>query len=262
MAKADQLTIWVRAYGHSVKGEMAPFIDKLLKELPNLLNSRVLICTNENDLILNELRQIAIQQKQCEVITSKADSYQQALTSLALQTHPNSNVLTLSVGIHIRHDQIVTGLNKLTDNVKVYGWRIHGQGNDGSCPGKGWYNTAALLDTSVVQLMSSVIPEWVDNDVLKNLDGYIIGGNEEIPIMVNILQNDKNAQFILNTHDPVFSSIQIGNKVNFFEKIERKSIVAQMYMKKMHRDFKIKSNFEDWVQQIWNSLKIESFQPT
>ncbi len=50
-----ELTVWIRAGGAAVKTEITSFVQKVFQALPPSVTSRVLICTNENDTILNEL---------------------------------------------------------------------------------------------------------------------------------------------------------------------------------------------------------------
>lgn len=250
------LTVWIRAGGPAVKTEIASFVEKVLETLPVSVTSKVLICTNENDPILEEINTITKTCKTVEVIFSQLNSFSTALTSLAEHTDSESNVLTLSVGINISENQILTGLKSLTGRVKVYGWLVDGHENDGSCPGKGWYNTAALLDKTIVQQMKEGIPKWVDNGVLGKIGKHTIGGNEEIPIMVQALQNDYEAKFILDISNPVSSTLQLGTGVSFQEKLERKVVVGEHYMRKMHQELKIETDFDSWSKYIWASLKI------
>jgi hypothetical protein len=251
-----ELTVWIRAGGPAIKTEITSFVQKVLQTLPASVPSKILICTNENDPILDELNTITKTCKIVKVIFSQLNSFSVALTSLAQHTDSESNVLTLSVGINISEDQILTGLKSLTGRVKVYGWLVSDHGNDGSCPGKGWYNTAALLDKRIVQQMKEEIPKWVDNGVLGKIGKHTIGGNEEIPIMVQALQKDPEAKFILNTSDPVYSSLQLGTGVSFQEKLERKIVVGEHYMRKMHQELKKGTDFESWSKYIWASLEI------
>ena len=250
-----ELTVWIRAGGPAVKTEITSFVQKVLQTLPASVTSKVIICTNENDPILDELNTMTKTCKMIEVIFSQLSSYNAALTSLAQHTDSESNVLTLSVGINIREDQILSGLKSLTGRVKVYGWLVDDQGNDGSCPGKGWYNTAALLDKTIIQQMKQEIPKWVDNGVLGKIGKHTIGGVEEIPIMIQALQKDREAKFILNISDPVSSNIQVGTGVSFHEKLERKEVVGKLYMRKMHQELKIETDFDAWSKSIWASLK-------
>lgn len=141
-------------------------------------------------------------------------------------------------------------------HVKVYGWLISNHENDGSCPGKGWYNTAALIDKTIVQQMKEGIPKWVDNGALGNIGKHIIGGNEEIPIMVQAQEKEPRARFILNTTDPVSSNLQLGTGISFQEKLERKMVVGKHYMQKLHQELEVETDFECWSKDIWASLEI------
>lgn len=254
--KNPELTVWIRAGGPAVKSEISNFILKILETLPQNVTSRILVCTNKDDTILEELDLITKTHETVKIIFAQLSSFSSALTTLAQNTDPESNVLTLSVGINIRKDQIQSGLKTLTGHVKVYGWSVSNHGNDGSCPGKGWYNTAALLDKTIVQQMREGVPNWVDNGVLGSIGKHLIGGNEEIPIMVKALQEDPNAKFILNASDPVSSSLQLGTGITFQEKLERKIIVGKYYMQKLHQEYHVETDFESWQKCIWASLKV------
>lgn len=247
------LTVWIRAGGNNVKKAITPFIQKILLELPREVNSTILICTNENDTILEELNTIK-NETGIKVIISQLSSYSAALTALAVNTQADSNVLTLSVGIGISEDQIRSGLESLRGRVKVYGWQVKKHKNDGSCPGKGWYNTAALLDMTIVEQIRQGIPKWVDNGVLGKIGDLTIGGNEEIPIMVNALERDPEAQFILNTKDRVSASLELGTGITFQEKIARKVVVGRVYMEKMYRELNKQTDLESWSKMVWESL--------
>jgi hypothetical protein len=252
-----KLTVWIRAGGNAVKLEISSFVEQILEKLPQNVNSKILVCTNADDTILDKLAILTKKYDKVKVIFSQLSSFSTALTTLAQNTDPESYVLSLSVGVDIRKDQIVTGLGNLTDRVRVYGWTVSGYGNDGSAPGRGWYNTAALIHKVVVkQMREEGVPSWVDNGVLGMIDKHIIGGNEEIPIMVRWLQSDPEAIFILNASDPVSSSIQLGTGISFQEKLERKIIVGKHYMQKLHQEYESKIEFESWHKLIWASLKV------
>src|SRR6188768_2242374 len=83
---APQLAVWIRAGGPAVKTEIISFVQKVLQTLPPSMTSEVLICTNENDLILNELDTITRTCKTVKVIFSQLSSFSGALTSLAQHT--------------------------------------------------------------------------------------------------------------------------------------------------------------------------------
>ena len=253
---APELTVWIRAGGPGVKNEISSFVQNVIEALPSTTTSKILICTNINDTILEELDIITKTNKSVEVIFSKLNSFSTALTDLAKHTDARSNVLTLSVGVNIREDQIQTGLKTLTGSVKVYGWQITEHGNDGSCPGKGWYNTAALIDKTIVQQMRKTVPVWVDNNYLPKEGNYTIGGNEEVPIMVYALQKEPTAKFILNTSDPVSSNLQLGTQITFEEKLARKVFVGNIYMKKLHKELNVETDFDSWLRKIWSSLEV------
>ncbi len=253
-AENPKLTVWIRAGGPAVKSEISSFVQNVLESLPQNVLSQVLVCTNKDDTILEELDTITKTYKTVKIIFSQLSSFSSALTNLALNTDPDSDVLTLSVGVNIRKDQIQAGLKDLTGSVKVYGWLVNGYENDGSCPGKGWYNTAALINKTIVQQMKEGIPKWVDNGVLGTIGKHTIGGNEEIPIMVEALQIDPTTKFILNVSDPVSSSLQLGTGIAFHEKLERKIVVGKYYMQKLYQEHNVKTDFESWQKFIWASL--------
>ncbi len=192
-----------------------------------------------------------------KVVFSNLGSFSTALTSLAQNTDPESNVLTLSVGVDIREDQISKGLANLKGRVRVYGWQVSEQKNDGSVPGKGWYNTAALIDKTVVkQMREEGVPQWVDNGALGRIGKYTIGGNEEIPTMIRALQREPKAKFVLDVSDPVSLSAQLGTGVSFKEKMERKVVVGQHYMHKMYEESGEDVDFESWKSRIWKSVQV------
>lgn len=252
----SELTVWIRAGGSTVKTEINSFLQKILQALPSTINFKIIICTNENDTILEEVNAITQSHKIVKVIFSQLSSFSSALTSLAQHTALESNVLTLSVGVNITENQILTGLKFLTDSVKVYGWLIDADKNDGSCPGRGWYNTAALIDKTIVQQIKKGLPNWVDNGALGYIGEHMIGGNEEIPIMVYALQKEPETKFILNKNDPVFLNVQLSTEISFQEKLDRKTIVGQYYMQKLYRELKVETDFESWSKYIWASLEI------
>lgn len=255
--KSPKITVWVRAGGSAVKSEISTFIQNTLKSLPQGIDPQILVCTNENDTILEELDTITKTEKTVKVIFSHLSSYSSSLTALARHTDSDSSVLSLSVGIAIRTGQIREGLSSLNGRVRAYGWAIKEHGNDGSVPGKGWYHTAALLDKTVVKLLQEEgIPHWVDNGVLGTVGEHTIGGNEEIPLMVRILQLEPDAKFVLNVSDPVSTSLQVGTGVRFQEKIARKGVVSLFYMHKLHQESAVTEEFEDWAKQIWKSLEV------
>lgn len=255
-AENPKLTVWIRAGGPAVKSEISSFVQNVLESLPQNVPSQVLVCTNKDDTILEELDTITKTYKTVKVIFSQLSSYSSALNTLALNTDSESNVLTVTVGVNIRKDQIQTGLNELTGSVKVYGWLVKGHENDGSCPGKGWYNTAALIHKTIVQQMKEGIPNWIDNGILGKIDNHIIGGNEEITIMVKALQRDPETKFILNISDPVSSSLRLGIGITFQEKLERKTVVSKYYMQKLHQEQITETDFATWQKIIWASLKV------
>ncbi len=254
--KSPDLTVWIRAGGPAVKSEIVSFVQKVSESLPTHLAYQILVCTNPNDPILEELNTIAKAHKTVKVIFSQLSSFSSALTALANQTDGASNVLSLSVGVTIRQDQIKTGLERLTGKVKVYAWSVSGHGNDGSGPGKGWYHTAALIDKTIMQQMRAGVPKWVDNGVLGTIGKHLIGGNEEVPIMVEALQRDPESKFILNTTDPVSSSLQLGTGITFQEKLERKTLVGEHYMQKLHADYGVETDFASWRRRIWSALEV------
>ena len=258
-----QLTVWVRAYGEKVKPKITEFVLKVLANLPSNLKTQLLLCTNENDPILEEVEKVAKIRDNVKVVYSKMSSYSSALKKLAEKTASTSNVLSLSVGVSISKEQIESAWKDLTGHVKVYGWMVTGHGNDGSKPGKGWYNTAALIDQSIIQQMKSDkegVPEWVDNGFLGKLksgdEEVLIGGNEEIPIMVEALRKDPESRFILNTRDPVTSEEKTGTGISFENKIKRKTETANRYLIKMHEDHGIQEKLEDWKNSVWKRLEI------
>lgn len=255
-AEIPQLTVWIRASGPSVQEKIHSFVLQVLASLPQNIPYQLLVCTEIDDPIEGELDPITKVNRAVRVIFSRTGSFSAALTALAENTDPHSAVLTMSVGVTIRQDQIETGLGRLTGRVRVYGWMVEGYGNDGSCPGRGWYNTAALIHQTVVGQMREGVPGWVDNGVLGNIDGYIIGGNEEIPIMVEALSRDPDAQFILDIGDPVTSGMQIGTGVTFRAKLERKTIVGEVYMRKLHRDLGVPTAYALWKDSLWAALQI------
>lgn len=209
---APQLTVWIRAGGNAVKSEITSFVRQVLERLPQNIESKVLVCTNECDTILEELDTVIKVESKVKVIFSTLSSFSTALSDLAKNTDAESHVLSLSVGVNIRQDQIETGLAHLTDRVRVYAWTVSDHGNDGSLPGKGWYNTAAMIDKTIVRQMAEEggVPHWVDNGILGKIRQHTIGGNEEIPIMIKALQNEPEAVFLLNKSDPVSSTLQTG----------------------------------------------------
>jgi len=255
-----QLTVWIRAGGKDVKSEITPFLQRLLEIVPEG-RTQILICTNENDIILEELKSFYEAEKSVKLIFSTLSSYSLALTALAQNTNPESSVLSLSVGVDIRKDQLEEGLSNLKGRVRVYGWKIHEFQNDGTVPGKGWYNTAALIDKTIVrQIKEGSVPQWVDNGVLGKIDNYTIGGNEEIPMMVEALQRDPEARFILNVGDPVSLKLQLGTGVNYQEKLERKVAVSCYYLRKLYQETCTHETYESWFKSIWNSLEVIDFQ--
>lgn len=252
-----KLTVWIRAGGDAVKPKISTFVKQIFEKLPQNVTSKILVCTDEGDTILDELAIVANTNDKVKIIFSKLSSFSTALTTLAQNTDPESDVLSLSVGVDIRNDQIESGLENLTGRVRVYGWTVNGYGNDGSVPGRGWYNTAALIHKIVVkQMREEGVPKWVDNGVLEMIDKHIIGGNEEIPIMVRSLQREPEAIFNLNASDPVSSSIQLGTGISFQEKLERKVVVGLHYMQKLHQECGSNVEFESWNKLVWASLKV------
>lgn len=251
-----KLTVWIRAGGTAVKSEIPAYIQKVLETLPYSVNSEIMICTNEGDTILEELKTITKTTKLVKIIFSQLNSFSKALIALAKNTDPESTVLSLSVGVNIRKDQIETGLASLKNRVKAYGWKVTELENDGSVPGKGLYNTAALFDKTIVkQMREGGVPEWVDNGVLGKIGKHTIGGNEEIPIMIKAIEKEPEAQFILNINDPVSTPQQTGTGISFQEKLERKTIVGDHYMRKMYQEWTDKEvDFESWNKSMWRSL--------
>ncbi len=254
---ATKLTVWIRAGGHAVKSEISSFVWQILEKIPQNITLQILVCTNEGDTILEELDTITKVENRVKVIFSHLNSFSTSLSVLAKKTDPESNVLSLSVGVNIRQDQIETGLSHLRGRVRVYGWTVSDHGNDGSVPGKGWYNTATLIDKIIVQQMvEEGVPNWVDNGVLGMIGQHTIGGNEEIPIMVKALQREPKAEFILNVGDPVSSSLRLGTGISFQEKLERKVVVGLHYMQKLHLECETNDEFESWQKSIWKSLRV------
>jgi len=254
---ATKLTVWIRAGGNAVKSEISSFVRQVLEKIPQNITSQILVCTNEGDTILEELDTLTKVENRVKVIFSHLSSFSTSLSVLAKNTDPESNVLSLSVGVNIRQDQIETGLSHLRGRVRVYGWTVSDHGNDGSVPGKGWYNTATLIDKIIVrQMVEEGVPNWVDNGVLGMIGQHTIGGNEEIPIMVKALQREPKAKFILNVGDPVSSSLRLGTGISFQEKLERKVVVGQHYMQKLHRECGTSDEFESWQKFIWKSIRV------
>jgi hypothetical protein len=254
-----KLSVWIRAGGEPVKSKIVSFIEKISKILSNFIDFEIIVCTNKNDIILEELDTITKTEKSVKVIFSQLNSFSTALTTLAKNTDAESSVLTLSVGVNIRQDQIEEGLNYLLkDRVRVHGWTVTENANDGSVPGKGWYNTAALIDKNIVkQIREEGVPKWVDNGILGKIDKHTIGGNEEIPIMIQALLKESDAKFILNRSDPVSIELEVGTEISFKEKLERKTIVGEVYMEKIYKEWTSQEvDFETWKKNMWQSLII------
>lgn len=253
----SELSVWIRAGGPSVKSEIGPFVQKIQEQIPKSVSYQILICTNTNDIILEELDTMTKINSKVKIVFSNLQSFSTALTSLAKNTDPDLDVLSLSVGVDIRKDQIKNGLSSLKGRVKVYGWKVIPLGNDGSVPGKGWYNTAVLIDKTIVkQIREEGVPKWVDNGVLGKIHQITIGGGEEVPIMVKAIEKDPDAQFVLNVSNPVTMYVQRGTDVNFQEKMERKVIVGEYYMRKLYKESGAQIGFDNWKERIWKSLQV------
>lgn len=250
--KAD-LTVWIRAGGDAEKKKISPYVRNVLQILPSNLTTEVLICTNENDVIQRKLEKLSSQCGKVRIVFSNLSSPSSALRTLAQHTNPESIVLTLSVGINISTIQIQTGLKRLKSHVKVHGWQIKNHGNDGSCPGKGWYTSAALIHKKIVEQMRSNVPDWLDNEKLEKIGGANINfRNVEIPIMVRALQEDPNTQFFLDTYNPVSSNLQPNIEIR--TQISKEAC-GNLYMRELHKALKIRLDNRIWSKRIWSSLK-------
>lgn len=237
--------------GSSVQSEITPFVKKVF-HLARAVTAlfEVIICTNLNDPILEQVNAL-LENYNIKVIYADLSSFRSGLEALAKSTHPESKVMTLSVGINMREDQLITGWKSLNGRVKVYGWLVRGYGNDGTRPGKGWYNTAALLNKEIVALMKEGLPKYIDNGVLEKVGKHTIGGNEEVVIQIWAKHRFPDAITILNTSDPVSSNLSLGTGVTFEEKLERKIVVGDIYMKILHQDLKANIDFDSWYKSMW-----------
>ncbi|MBN8828831.1 MAG: hypothetical protein J0H68_09005 [Sphingobacteriia bacterium] len=245
------LYIWLRGWGEIAHHKILPYVNILDTTYSKFFSVKFLICTNENDIILKDNNFLSLfKHKKFQIIYANMHLFSDAINNLANATPKNVPVLSISLGIELEMQALINAYGWIKVGAYAHGWQIKGLGNDGTEPGKGWYNTCVLLNAKFIKSIKlNPLPSWIDNGILGNIKvrekEIPIGGGEEILLMKDILLKDKNAYFILDTNMKLTNHEHIATEVNFEEKIERKVAVAAYYLS---NQLKISKDM------LWNSL--------
>lgn len=248
----SEVTVWVRAFGEQAGAQICPYLSGLYESLSPDFDLDIILCTNANDLLLGYVE--GIKHLPLKIIFADMDSFSKPLNELIVHTSPNKPVLSLSVGVKMKPSFLIDALSWVERNAWVYGWEIIGFGNDGSEPGKGWYNTAALYSPICMHWMKDhPFPKWIDNgmegELLIDNQSVPIGGNEEVVLMGQIIREKPNAFFVLNTSERLDSTIKTGTGISYEAKIKRKVFVARHYLEqKLHMS----------PEKLWDHLLLTS----
>lgn len=251
LTQRPHLTVWIRAYGEQAAQHTIPYLHELNEELSAYFQLKFLLCTQRKDPLLKVIPHVQ-STVPIEVVQAEMLSHSQVLNSLIKHTKESQYVLSASVGAKIKPAHLIHAIGWLDEGAWVYGWKIASLGNDGSQPGKGWYNTAALYSPKCLHWMKhNAFPKWIDNGVegtLKVGDDVVpIGGDEEIVLMGLAIQHDPKIFFVLNTKETIEYNEKTGTGVSYESKLERRVPVARYYLeKKLHQA----------PSQIWRHLFI------
>lgn len=244
------VTVWIRAFGEQTGKQISPYLTDLYRDLSSDFDLDFILCTNQNDPLLAYLEDIKT--LPLTIIFADMRSFSQPLNQLIEQTPPNGAVLSLSVGISMKSFLLSEALDWMEKGAWVYGWEVADFGNDGSEPGKGWYNTAALYSpTCVAWMKHNPFPGWIDNgaegELFIDQQPIPIGGNEEVVLMGKVIQAYPTAFFVLNTEKVLASPSKTGTGISYQAKMKRKTAVAQYYLEhKLHLT----------PEQLWQHLLI------
>lgn len=248
----EDVVVWIRAFGDDAKNEIVPYVRYLHEELDTAFNLKILVATNYDDPVAHVLMH-ETPLPSVHIVFGHMKSNHQGLNALVEATPSDSFLLSLSLGVKIKRHHLAEALQCVQNGAWVYGWKISNMQNDGSKPGLGWYNTAALYSKPCLNwLKNNPFPYWIDNGV----EGYIeidnekiaIGNNEEVVLMASILQQGyHSAYYILNVADPLEFTHQTGNGISFNAKMKRKIYAAKYYL-----DHK----FCVSADEVWSRLRI------
>ena len=230
------LAIWVRAYGNPAKEEINSYLVRTADQLSPHFDTTIMLCTNPDDPVLEAIQTLP-ENFPIKPVFANMRSFQQSLNQLTTETPPSTPVLLLSVGLDIEPRLLIDALEWMHAGAYTVGWTIESLGNDGTLPGKGWYNTAALYSPDCIQwLKEHPFPVWVDNGVEGSLlieDRIVpIGGNEEIWLMGALYSEQPQAFSVLNTKDILHFSNRTGTDIDFDAKMKRKTLVSDYYLEK------------------------------
>ncbi|MBJ7450186.1 MAG: hypothetical protein JHC93_07515 [Parachlamydiales bacterium] len=252
--KKPDLTLWIRAYGDQAVNLLSDSIENYQKNLTPFFNLNYFIATYQDDPVEKYFKNMP----QVTILTTNLESITDTFKILSNATPDDQAVLVISNGVEIMPQQIINAMGWLDTGAVIYGWKIEEMGNDGSVPGKGWYNTCALYNSRCVSFLKEhPLPFYVNPGIAGKLiidgESIAIGGNEEIPLMAEYLKKEPKAFFVLDCFTPVHLKNQTGNQVSFAQKMKRKIPVAKFYIEK-----KLNTTVED----LWKHLNIITSENT
>ena len=245
------LTIWIRSFGITSEAIIVPYLEELENELSPFFDLTLLVATNINDPVAACLQKALTPHK---IVYTNLHSISTGLNSLVEATGKDATVLSLSQGVAITASHVIHALGWIEIGALAHGWRISNMNNDGSLPGLGWYNTAALYSPFCLNWMKeNPFPYWIDNGVegtfCINGKEVAIGDNEEVVLMARVINQYPSAYFVHNIRDSLTLYLETAVGISFEEKLKRKTLASNYYLEnKLHMN----------PDEVWSHLWILS----